>query len=182
MNMKEYESAMESYDSDDIVLGDIYHDNEAHASDMDILLEALDMLPEAEFTAAMESMTDDELYAICVALEASHGGSEDALNASDSYREKIAGNSGGLGGKLYDYLAKKGASSLTSGMMDKITKTGEAGGKQDLANMAWIKKRDGSEYSRDSALNTILPHKLCHSFRGIPLCNTPKINFSLLWQ
>ena len=65
MNMKEYESAMESYDSDDIVLGDIDHDNEAHASDMDILLEALDMLPEAEFTAAMESMTDDEYAAVC---------------------------------------------------------------------------------------------------------------------
>ena len=155
MNMKEYENAMESYDSDDIVLGDIDHDNEAHASDMDILLEALDMLPEAEFTAAMESMTDDEIYAICVALEASHGGSEDALGAADDYKEKITGGRGGLGGKLYDYLAKKGTSSLTSEMMDKITKTGEAGGKQDLANMAWIKKRDGSEYSRDNALNTM---------------------------
>ena len=69
MNTKEYESAMKSYDSDDIVLGDINHDNEAHASDMDILLEALDMLPEAEFTAAMESMTDDEIYVPLIIID-----------------------------------------------------------------------------------------------------------------
>ena len=152
MNMKEYESAMESYDSDDIVLGDINHDNEAHASDMDILLEALDMLPEAEFTAAMESMTDDEIYVIYSALEASHDASDVALNASDNYREKIAGNNGGLLGKVTDYLAKKGESSLSSGMMNKITQTGTDAGKKDLTRLATLTK---NKFTKDEALRAL---------------------------
>lgn len=152
MNTKEYESAMESYDSDDIVLGDINHDNEAHASDMDILLEALDMLPEAEFTAAMESMTDDEIYVIYSALEASHDASDVALNASDNYKEKIAGNSGGLLGKVTDYLAKKGESSLSSGIMNKITQTGTDAGKKDLTRLATLTK---NKFTKDEALRAL---------------------------
>ena len=152
MNTKEYESAMKSYDSDDIVLGDINHDNEAHASDMDILLEALDMLPEAEFTAAMESMTDDEIYVIYSALEASHDASDVALNASDNYREKIAGNNGGLLGKVTDYLAKKGESSLSSGMMNKITQTGTDAGRKDLTRLATLTK---NKFTKDEALRAL---------------------------
>lgn len=164
-----FSAATEAATDDDIELGSIdgaveSADISEPETEMDILLEALDALSDDEFFAAMESMTEDEIGVIYQsALEASgnggnnggsnggkddgnkkpkHGASDAAIGTADDYRKALNGNhvTGGILGRISDYIVKKGQSSIGTDMMKKIQQTGENTGKADVTRMAMLTK------------------------------------------
>ncbi len=164
-----FSAATEAATDDDIELGSIdgaveSADISEPETEMDILLEALDALSDDEFFAAMESMTEDEIGVIYQsALEASgnggnnggnnggkdddkrkpkHDASDAAIGTADDYKKALNGNhvTGGILGRISDYIVKKGQASIGTDMLKKIQQTGEKTGKDDVTRMAMLTK------------------------------------------